>query len=99
LKHYSSDIKTNIKKYLEEINKCSILHICIADGRTLFSLEYPVRSNTGTPFRQVAITSDNSSLAVPAADKGNRDCIIIHSAKTGILVSKIPIKIPGFKVI
>jgi hypothetical protein len=76
----------------------ALLYTFIADGRTIFSLEYPVRSNTSTPFRQIAITSDNSYLAVPAADKGNRDCITIYSAKTGTLVSKIPIKVPGFKV-
>jgi len=64
----------------------------------IFSLEYPVRSNVGTPFRQVVITSDNAFLAVPAADKGNRDCVIIYSAKTGALIGKIPIKLPGFKV-
>lgn len=69
------------------------------DGRTIFSLEYPVRSNTGTPFRQVVITSDDAFLAVPAADKGNRDCVAIYSAKTGALISKIPVKLPGFKVI
>jgi len=57
-----------------------------------------VRSNTGTPFRQVVITSDDAFLAVPAADKGNRDCVIIYNAKTGALISKIPIKLPGFKV-
>lgn len=65
----------------------------------IFSFEYPVRSNTSTPFRQVVITSDDAFLAVPAADKGNRDCVIIYSAKTGALISKIPIKLPGFRVI
>ncbi|KAL6427738.1 hypothetical protein ACFW04_008880 [Cataglyphis niger] len=69
----------------------------IPDGKRIFSLEYPVRSNTGTPFRQVVITSDNAFLAVPAADKGNRDCVIIYSARTGVVISKIPIKLPGFK--
>ncbi|XP_043496559.1 NACHT and WD repeat domain-containing protein 2 [Polistes fuscatus] len=69
----------------------------IPDGTTIFSFEYTVRSHTGTPFRQVQITSDNSHLIIPAADKGNRDCIIIHNAKTGILVNKIPVKLPGFK--
>lgn len=57
-----------------------------------------MRSHTGTPFRQVQITSDNSHLIVPAADKGNRDCVIIYNAKTGILMNKIPVKLPGFKV-
>jgi len=70
----------------------------ILDGKTIFSLEYPVRSNTSTPFRQVVITSDDAFLAVPAADKGSRDCVIIYNAKTGVLINKIPIKLPGFKV-
>ncbi|KAL2749964.1 NACHT and WD repeat domain-containing protein 2 [Vespula maculifrons] len=69
----------------------------IPDGATIFSFEYTVRSHTGTPFRQVQITSDNSHLIVPAADKGNRDCVIIYNAKTGILINKIPVKLPGFK--
>ncbi|XP_020292680.1 NACHT and WD repeat domain-containing protein 2 isoform X2 [Pseudomyrmex gracilis] len=83
---------------VENVRTTAILIMrSIPDGRTIFSLEYPVRSNTGTPFRQVVITSDDAFLAVPAADKGNRDCVIIYSAKTGALISKIPIKVPGFK--
>lgn len=69
----------------------------IPDGRTLYSLEYPVRSHTGTPFRRVVLTSDGAFFAVPAAEKGSRDCVIIYNAKTGALVNKIPIKLPGFK--
>lgn len=61
-------------------------------------MEYLVRSHTGTPFRNVVMTSDNSFLIAPAADKGNRDCVIIYNANTGALISKIPIKLPGFKV-
>lgn len=64
----------------------------------MFTLEYLVRSHTGTSFRNVVMTSDNSFLIVPAADKGNRDCVIIYNANTGALINKIPIKLPGFKV-
>ncbi|XP_066597814.1 NACHT and WD repeat domain-containing protein 2 isoform X2 [Prorops nasuta] len=69
----------------------------IPDGRKLFSFEYMVRSHTGTPFREVVITSDYAFLAAPAADKGNKDCIIVYNANTGILINKIPLKIPGLK--
>lgn len=64
----------------------------------MFSLEYPVKSHTGVPFRQAVLTSDGAHLVVPAADKGNRDCVIVYNAKTGVLVNRIPIKIPGLKV-
>ncbi|KAK1124229.1 hypothetical protein K0M31_006604 [Melipona bicolor] len=69
----------------------------IPDGKRIFTLEYLVRSHTGTPFRNVVMTSDNSFLIAPASDKGNRDCVIIYNANTGALISKIPIKLPGFK--
>ncbi|XP_046423821.1 NACHT and WD repeat domain-containing protein 2 [Neodiprion fabricii] len=69
----------------------------IPDGRTMFSLEYPVKSQTGVPFRQAVLTSDGANLVVPAADKGNRDCVIVYNAKTGVLVNRIPVKIPGLK--
>lgn len=57
-----------------------------------------MRSNTGIPFREVVITSDGNHLVVPAAEKGNRDCVMVYNAKTGVNISKIPIKLPGFKV-
>lgn len=57
-----------------------------------------MRSNTGTPFREAVITSDASHLVVPAAEKGTRDCVMVYNAKTGVNISKIPIKLPGFKV-
>ncbi|XP_058799223.1 NACHT and WD repeat domain-containing protein 2 isoform X2 [Phymastichus coffea] len=69
----------------------------IPDGTTLFIFEYPVRSNTGIPFREVVITCDGNHLVVPAAEKGSRDCIMVYNAKTGVNISKIPIKLPGFK--
>ncbi|XP_026300938.1 NACHT and WD repeat domain-containing protein 2 isoform X2 [Apis mellifera] len=69
----------------------------IPDGKTIFTLEYLVRSHTGTSFRNVVMTSDNSFLIVPAADKGNRDCVIIYNANTGALINKIPIRLPGFR--
>ncbi|XP_015115878.1 NACHT and WD repeat domain-containing protein 2 [Diachasma alloeum] len=69
----------------------------VPDGRTLFSVEYPVRSHTGMPFRKVVLTSDGGFLVVPGAEKLSRDFVIVYNAKTGALVSKIPIKLPGFK--
>ncbi|KAL7293010.1 hypothetical protein TKK_0013456 [Trichogramma kaykai] len=71
----------------------------IPDGAKLFTFEYPVRSNTGIPFREIVLTSDFLHMVVPAAEKGNKDCIMIYNTKTGGNVSKIPIKIPGFKEI
>lgn len=58
-----------------------------------------MKSHTGIPFRQVAITSDNQHLVVPAADKGSRDCVIVYNAQNGSMINKIPLKIPGLKVI
>lgn len=58
-----------------------------------------MRSQTGIPFRNVSVTSDGAFFVVPAADKGSRDCIIVYSAKTGTLINKIQVKLPGFKVI
>ncbi|XP_014210635.1 NACHT and WD repeat domain-containing protein 2 [Copidosoma floridanum] len=69
----------------------------IPDGTILFIFEYPVRSNTGTPFRKVVITSDGSYIVIPGAEKSNRDWIMVYNAKTGVNISKIPIKLPGFK--
>ncbi|KAK0175700.1 hypothetical protein PV327_009429 [Microctonus hyperodae] len=69
----------------------------IPDGKKLFTFDYPVRSHMGTPFRKVVSTSDGLYLVVPAAEKSNRDFILTYNAKTGIIVNKIPIKLPGFK--
>ncbi|XP_033222269.1 NACHT and WD repeat domain-containing protein 2 [Belonocnema kinseyi] len=69
----------------------------IPDGSQVFSFEYIVRSQTGIPFRQVAVTSDGAFIVVPAADKGSRDCVIVYNAKTGALINKIQVKLPGFK--
>ncbi|XP_034936822.1 NACHT and WD repeat domain-containing protein 2 [Chelonus insularis] len=69
----------------------------IPDGTVLYTFEYPVRCHTGMPFRKVAITSDNQNLIVPAAEKSTRDFIIVYNANTGGLISKIPVKLPGFK--
>ncbi|XP_011493787.1 PREDICTED: NACHT and WD repeat domain-containing protein 2 [Ceratosolen solmsi marchali] len=69
----------------------------VPDGTILFTFEYPVRSNTGIPFRETAITYDANYLVVPIAEKSVRDCIMIYNAKTGMNISKIPIKLPGFK--
>lgn len=68
------------------------------DGIVLFTFDYPVRSNTGVPFREVVITSDGSNIVVPGAEKSNRDWVMVYNARTGVNVSRIPIKLPGFKV-
>lgn len=70
-----------------------------AGGEKMYSLEYPVRSHTGTPFRQVAVTADGAHLIAPAADKAARDCVHVYNFKTGAFITKIPIKLPGFRVI
>ncbi|XP_012269999.1 NACHT and WD repeat domain-containing protein 2 [Orussus abietinus] len=83
---------------VETVRATAVLVVrSIPDGRTIFTAEYQVKSSTGVPFREVVPTSDGMHLAVPAADKGNRDCVMIYAAQTGTLISKIPIKIPGFK--
>ena len=64
----------------------------------MYTFEYPVRSNTGVPFREVVITSDGSHIVVPGAEKSTKDFVMVYNAKTGANISKIPIKIPGFKV-
>lgn len=71
----------------------------ILGGQTIFTFEYPVRSITGTPFRPVVVSSDGQYIVVSAADKTNRDCVIVHNAKTGALVHKIALKQSGIKVI
>jgi hypothetical protein len=72
--------------------------ILLLDGTTLYTFEYPVRSNTGIPFRESVITYDANHLVVPAAEKSSRDYIMVYNAKTGANINKIPIKLPGFKV-
>lgn len=64
----------------------------------VYTFEYPVRSITGVPFRPAVITSDNQHLVISAADKTNRDCIIVHNAQNGNLVNRIPLKMCGIKV-
>lgn len=64
----------------------------------IYTFEYPVRSITGVPFRPAVITSDNQHLVLSAADKTNRDCIIVHNAQNGNLVNRIPLKMCGIKV-
>lgn len=71
--------------------------LCSLDGKKLFNFDYPVRSHMGTPFRKVVSSSDGLYLIVPGAEKSNRDFILTYNAKTGIIVNKIPIKLPGFK--
>jgi hypothetical protein len=66
-------------------------------GEMIYSFEYPVRSITGVPFKQAVITSDGQNLIVVAADKTNRDCVIVYNATNGNLVHRIPLKHCGIK--
>lgn len=64
----------------------------------IYSLEYPVRSITGVLFRPAVITSDDQHLIVSAADKTNRDCVMVYNAQNGSLVHKIPLKSSAIRV-
>ncbi|KAK9887312.1 hypothetical protein WA026_021621 [Henosepilachna vigintioctopunctata] len=69
----------------------------IPSGEMLYSFEYPVRSFTGVPFRTAIITSDDQHMIVCAADKTNRDCIVVYNAQTGHFEHKISLKQSGIK--
>lgn len=60
--------------------------------------EYTVRSLTGVPFKPGVVTSDDQHLVVTAADKTNRDCLIVFNAKTGSQVHKVSLRSSGIKV-
>lgn len=74
------------------------MDVILVEGETVYSFEYPVRSITGVPFKPAVITSDGQNICVCAADKTNRDCVIVHNANTGALVHRIPLKSCGIKV-
>lgn len=63
-----------------------------------YTFEYTVRSITGIPFREAVVTSDEQHIVVPAADKTNRDCILVFNAQTGASIHKISLKSTGIKV-
>lgn len=69
----------------------------VPDGEMAYSFEYPVRSVTGIPFRPAVVTSDDQHLVVPAADKTNRDCIMVYNAQSGNLVHRVPLRSCGIK--
>ncbi|XP_030746594.1 NACHT and WD repeat domain-containing protein 2 [Sitophilus oryzae] len=69
----------------------------IPSGEMMYTFEYAVRSTTGVPFRPAVITSDNQHLIVSAADKTNRDCIVVYNAQNGNLVHRIPLKMCSIK--
>ncbi|KAJ8916564.1 hypothetical protein NQ315_000208 [Exocentrus adspersus] len=69
----------------------------IPSGEMVYSFEYPVRSTTGVPFKPAIVTADNQNLVIIAADKTNRDCIIVHSAQNGSLLQRISLKGCGIK--
>lgn len=80
----------------------TVATVCLREiptGEMIYSFEYPVRSITGVPFRAAVLTSDNQHLVVSAADKTNRDCLIVHNAQNGALVHKITLKQCGIKVL
>nr|XP_022901616.1 uncharacterized protein LOC111414493 [Onthophagus taurus] len=64
----------------------------IPDGELEYSFEYPYRSITGVPFKPAVITSDNEHIVVIAADKTNRDCVMVFNALSGTQMNKIPLK-------
>lgn len=70
----------------------------IPDGETIFSFEYPVRSITGIPFRPVVVSSDGTYIIATAADKTNRDNIIVYNASNGTLIHRISLKPCAIKV-
>ncbi|KAJ8954195.1 hypothetical protein NQ318_005790 [Aromia moschata] len=69
----------------------------IPSGEMVYRFEFPVRSTTGVPFRPAVVTSDNLHLIIPAADKTNRDCVIVYNAENGNLVHRISLKSSGIK--
>lgn len=75
-----------------------IFHFRILGGEMIYSFEYPVRSITGVPFRPAVITSDDQHVIVAAADKSNRDCVMVFSAQNGALIHRIPLKNSAIKV-
>lgn len=64
----------------------------------VYSFEYTVRSITGVPFRPAVITSDDQHLIVSAADKTNRDCVMVYNAQHGSLMHKISLKSSAIRV-
>ncbi|VEN47743.1 unnamed protein product, partial [Callosobruchus maculatus] len=74
--------------------------VCVREvpsGDMVYTFEYPVRSITGVPFRPAVITSDQQYLVLAAADKTNRDCVIIHNAQNGALLHRVPLKASAIK--
>nr|CAI5835187.1 unnamed protein product [Callosobruchus analis] len=74
--------------------------VCVREvpsGDMVYTFEYPVRSTTGVPFRPAVITSDQQYLVLAAADKTNRDCVIVHNAQNGGLLHRIPLKASAIK--
>lgn len=69
-----------------------------ADGVRIYSADYPVRCVAGTSFKPGVVTCDGMNIVVIGADKGSRDAIFVFHARTGSLLSKIPLKQSGAKV-
>lgn len=52
----------------------------------------------GIPFRQAAVSSDNSYIIVVTIDKGMKDCIGIYNATSGNYLHKVAFKGCNIKV-
>lgn len=70
----------------------------IPDGEEDYTFEYIVRCITGVPFKAAVITSDSLHIVAVAADKTNRDCLMVFNAKTGSQLHKVSLKASSIKV-
>lgn len=70
----------------------------IPDGEEDYCFEYTVRCITGVPFKPAVITSDGLHIVAVAADKTNRDCLMVFSAKNGNQMHKVSLKTSSIKV-
>nr|XP_018912430.1 PREDICTED: NACHT and WD repeat domain-containing protein 2 isoform X2 [Bemisia tabaci] len=69
----------------------------VPTGMRMFSFDYPVRNIAGVPFKEAVVTCDDQNIVAIGADKGHREAVYVFNARTGQLVSKIPLRIPGVK--
>ncbi|PSN30262.1 hypothetical protein C0J52_18638 [Blattella germanica] len=70
----------------------SIITRTIPDGTRIYASEFPVRNVAGSVFKQAVVTCDGNNILVIGADKGSKDALYVVNARTGSLVSKIPLK-------
>lgn len=70
----------------------------VLDGEKQYTIECTVRSIIGVAFKEAVITCDSQNIVVTAADKTNRDCLMVYDASTGDAVNRIPLRNCGIKV-